>query len=433
MNEANYLKMQISEHVRSVSGITNESGKHPPGMLKTAAKQDKRPKILTFVRYYLPGFKSGGPVRTIANMVDQLGDEIEFLIVTSDRDALDTKPYDNVSADSWSTVGKAKVFYASSKSRTFRTFSRLIRETPHDAIYLNSFFNPVFTLYPLLARACRLIPKRPVVIAPRGEFSRGALELKAWKKKSYILAMLHLRVYRNLSWQASSEQEAADIRRTMGQAALNIHVAPDLPPAIDLSREPEWELQSRNGPLRIVFLSRITPMKNLDFAIEALKNVNTPVIFHIYGATNNYEYWQKCKRELELLPTSVEVQYCGEISHSSVSQMMKKYDLFFLPTLGENYGHVIFEALASGVPVLISDRTPWQNLKSLGVGIDMPIGEPRDFAKEIDAFSKMSDGEFKKMKIRSLLHAVKISKCKETIESNKAVFEKAINELNLSI
>jgi glycosyltransferase involved in cell wall biosynthesis len=113
--------------------------------------------------------------------------------------------------------------------------------------------------------------------------------------------------------------------------------------------------------------------------------------------------------------------------------MMKNYDLFFLPTLGENYGHVIFEALASGVPVLISDRTPWQNLKTLGVGTDMPIGDPHDFAKEIDAFSKMSDGELNKMKIRSILHAVKISKCKETIEKNKAIFEKAINELNLSI
>jgi glycosyltransferase involved in cell wall biosynthesis len=394
---------------------------------------DHRPRILTFVQYYLPGFKSGGPVRTIANMVDHLGDELEFLIVTSDRDALDAKPYDDVSVDSWNTLGKAKVFYASPKARSLRAFSRLIRETPHDTIYLNSFFNPVFTLFPLLARAFKLIPKCPVVIAPRGEFSRGALELKAWKKIGCIHAAKALGIYKDLTWQASSEHEAEDIRRTMGQATSNIHLAPDLPPAIDLTREPEWGVQSRTGPLRIVFLSRITPKKNLDFAIETLKNINRPVIFHIYGATNDAEYWRKCKQELELLPPSVEVQYCGEIPHSSVSQMLRKYDLFFLPTKGENYGHVIFEALASGVPVLISDRTPWKNLKTLGVGIDLPIGDALDFAKEIDAFSKMSDGELKKMKMRSMLHAEKISKCKETIETNKAIFEKVINKVELSI
>ena len=49
------------------------------------------------VRYYLPGYKSGGPVRTIVNLVDHLGDDIDFRIVTSDRDALEDAPYANVS------------------------------------------------------------------------------------------------------------------------------------------------------------------------------------------------------------------------------------------------------------------------------------------------------------------------------------------------
>ena len=51
-------------------------------------------RILTFVDYYLPGYKAGGPIRTIANMVSQLGGEFEFLIVTRERDFLDTVPYD---------------------------------------------------------------------------------------------------------------------------------------------------------------------------------------------------------------------------------------------------------------------------------------------------------------------------------------------------
>ena len=45
-----------------------------------------RPIILSFAGHYLPGYKAGGPIRSIANMVDQLGDEFDFRIVAGDRD-----------------------------------------------------------------------------------------------------------------------------------------------------------------------------------------------------------------------------------------------------------------------------------------------------------------------------------------------------------
>ena len=55
----------------------------------------KKKRILCFLEYYLPGQKSGGPVRTIANFVDYFGDDYEISIICSDRDYLDTKPYPN--------------------------------------------------------------------------------------------------------------------------------------------------------------------------------------------------------------------------------------------------------------------------------------------------------------------------------------------------
>lgn len=68
--------------------------------------------MLVFVAYYLPGYQSGGPVRSIANFVDHLGDEFHIRIITRDRDALGTEPYAGVVIDHWNTVGKAQVFYA---------------------------------------------------------------------------------------------------------------------------------------------------------------------------------------------------------------------------------------------------------------------------------------------------------------------------------
>ena len=72
-----------------------------------------KPKILILVGYYLPGYKAGGPLRTISNIVDDLGGDFEFWIVTRDRDLGDDVPYTCVSVNKWLAVGKARVFYAS--------------------------------------------------------------------------------------------------------------------------------------------------------------------------------------------------------------------------------------------------------------------------------------------------------------------------------
>ena len=88
-----------------------------------------KPRILTFTEYYLPGFKSGGPVRTLANMVDQLSDDFAFRIVTLDRDFLDSVPYPGAKRNAWQRVGGAEVFYLSPNRCTLRGLRRLIRST----------------------------------------------------------------------------------------------------------------------------------------------------------------------------------------------------------------------------------------------------------------------------------------------------------------
>src|SRR5258708_7183130 len=130
-----------------------------------------RASVLVVVHDYLPGYKAGGPVRTIANMVERLSDEFDFRVVTSDRDRFDGTPYVGVDLDSWNRVGKAQVYYLSERSKSLRTIARIISGTAHDILYLNSFFDPVFTQLPLWARRFGLLPPKPVVLAPRGEFS----------------------------------------------------------------------------------------------------------------------------------------------------------------------------------------------------------------------------------------------------------------------
>ncbi|GAB6194143.1 glycosyltransferase family 4 protein [Desulfocastanea catecholica] len=382
-----------------------------------------RPTILTFVAYYLPGYKSGGPVRTIANMVDQLGHEFDFRIITADRDSFETTPYPDIKVNAWNTVGPTQVYYASPSSLRLTRVTELLRSTPHDALYLNSFFNPRFTGLPLLARWLKRVPLKPVILAPRGEFSAGALEIKVWKKKPFIAVSRQMGLFRGVTWQASSDHESEDIRRVIGRAAHDIVVAPNLP-ALNANDESGCvpAQGGSGGPIRVVFLSRVSPMKNLDFALRVLGQVNVPVSFDIYGIVDDELYWRDCQSQISHLPGNITVTYHGVVPHDQVVPTLRKYDLFFLPTRGENYGHVIPEALAAGVPVLISDQTPWRDLDQKGVGFVRPLSDEHAFVEVIQAQAKLDNSTRNTQRKKAYAYAQRVSADSSVIAQNREMF-----------
>ncbi|MEY3142720.1 MAG: hypothetical protein RLY21_1213 [Planctomycetota bacterium] len=322
----------------------------------------ERPVVLCFIDYYLPGFRAGGPTRTIANLVASLGDEIDFRIVTRDRDWGDQKPYDGVRIDGWNKVGKAQVYYASPATLSMRGLRKVICETQHDAVYLNSFMSPRMTALPLMLRRLKQVPSCPWIIAPRGELAASALVQKAAKKRAYLAGAKAAGLYDGLIWQASAPHEAADIRRVMGSRASNISVAPDLPRfASDLGDvRAALTSSSTAETLKLVFLGRIAPVKNLDFLLEVLSTVKRDVELTIYGLRDVPEYWSRCESMLGALPANVRASYAGEVKPDDVFSAFGKHDLFVFPSRGENFGHVVLESLSAGTPVLVSDQTPWR-------------------------------------------------------------------------
>lgn len=345
----------------------------------------RRPVILTFNKTFLPGYKGGGPIRTIANMVDSLGDRIDFRIVTLDRDDHDTEPYRGMVPETWTSLGKGSVYYVNVTRVSPSLIASLVADVAPDAVYANSFFDRVFTNRLLVARATRVIPPLPTILAPRGEFSSGALRYKSWRKWAYVRAFRALYPVTSVVWHASTTLEKADLLRVMpGVREDMVRVACDLaamPPAPD---ESAWH--DGYGPLRVLFLSRVTPMKNLVFVLETLARVRVPVRLSIVGPRDD-DYWRECQQHLHRLPPNVEVDVRDAVSPSEVISEMQRHDLFFLPTQGENFGHVIHEALCAGLPVLISDRTAWNGVGEAGAGWPLPLDSHAPFVAAIERYA----------------------------------------------
>lgn len=347
------------------------------------------PRILIFSGFYLPGYKGGGPIRTIANMLAKMGSELEFSLVTADRDLGDTSAYPGITPNGWQKLNRAQIYYASPGMGWVWRLWEVIYAFRGDAMHLNSFFSFRFSILPLIYWRM-LKPGRPVIVGPRGELSQGALALKSPKKRAFIALAKALGLYRGVIWHASTAHEADDIRRVMGSKA-QIRVAVDIAcPPPDVAMQP----RQAGTPLRLVFLSRISPMKNLLGAIQILQRVRCPVVFDVYGPAEDAAYWSSCQEAATQLPAHVQFNYCGALYPAQVPETMARYDLFYLPTLGENFGHVIAEALGCGLPVLIADTTPWRDLAQQKLGWDLPLSQPEQFVAAIESCSRMPAADY---------------------------------------
>jgi len=386
----------------------------------------ERPVILTFIGNYLPGYKAGGILRTTVNRVDYLCNEFEFWIVTRDRDLGENKPYPDIKINQWQPVGNAMVYYLPPQSTTVKDILNLIIRTPHDVLYLNSFFDS-FTIKVLFIRSLGWVNFEHVIVAPWGEFAWASLKQKYLKKIVFIQVARLFRLYKEVTWQASSDFEAQDIINVMKIKANAIHVAFDFPikNIPDIFPEVIFQPSSSYADLRIVFLSRISREKNLDYALKVLSKVNARVRFDIYGPAENTTYWKECQEFIRQLPTNVKVTYYGSVNPpKQVLNIFSSYDLFLFPTGGEAYGHVIAESLIAGTPVLISKETPWRNLQDDGLGWDIDLAQTDSFVEIIEEMALLSADE--RLKRRDRVKANIINRLLDPVvlETNRQLFRR---------
>jgi glycosyltransferase involved in cell wall biosynthesis len=148
--------------------------------------------------------------------------------------------------------------------------------------------------------------------------------------------------------------------------------------------------------------------------------------FDIYGPISEPEYWRECERIIGTLPGHIAVSYRGEIPNRAVPATLARYDLFFLPTLGENFGHAIFEALANGVPALISDATPWRELEARDAGWSLPLDQPQQFAAAIDKLAAMGSDDRLQLRRGARRAAEQMVARSDAIARNREMFRTLI-------
>lgn len=338
--------------------------------------------------WFLPGYKAGGPIQSIATLTSHLGRDFNFKIITTDRDFKSTEPYAGIELNQWTVYEGRDVFYVSPENMRPDFILNLIKTTPHDTIYLNSLFSKLFTIYPLKWKQQGNIRSR-IILAPRGMLRDAALAVKPLKKKLFLWYAGFTRLFKDVHWQSTSAQETVEIRKRIGNVLIT--ELSNLPDTINGTAP----IEKKTGELRLCFIARIVEIKNLHFAVQILKTVNAGnIIFDVFGPKEDETYWKNCAAQAKDLPANIQFSYRGSLEPETIPYTLSCYHALFLPTQTENFGHVIVQSLQCGRPVIISDNTPWRELKQKHAGYNLDLETPQAFKEAIEELLNMNQQDY---------------------------------------
>lgn len=378
-------------------------------------------KIMIVYGGFLPAKKYGGPVVSIKNLVSFLDDS--FWIVTRDHEWKSNDKLPGIQAG-WNTFNDhTKVLYLEDSEHTKERYINIIQEINPDIIYINGFYS-IQMYIPMIKAAQKL--EKPILIAPRGTLNKNAMSIKSVKKYPYVFFIRMLINKQRCFFQSTSDEETMRICRLLGvqrDHVFEIENIPSIPKAI--YEHPVKEI----GKLKCCFFARICEKKNLLFALRVLKEVKADIEFNIYGNIEEVDYWDKCQQIIREMPANVSINYKGEYNHEDVFQLMSQNQVFFFPTLNENYGHVIVEALLSRLPVIISDQTPWNSVNDAKVGYAIPLDKKTSFIDAIETYAGMDSSQFADLVNSVILFTNKALKMEELHSKYRNMFYH-INEIS---
>lgn len=347
--------------------------------------------VVILYEYFFPGYKAGGPIQSLVNMIGALQLAYNFKVITTAHDLHSTETYTDISVDSWNDVMlpectlPIQVWYSKSFGISFSSLKRLIDESGAHIIYINGLFTSWF-IQPLILYKLGYFKHAQIIVSPRGMLQQGALQVKPFKKKLFIKLFNFLGLFKQVQWHATNTAEAEDIIRTIKNNS-GIHVAENIP------KSPVQELlpsSKQSGQLSLIYLSLITEKKNLLYLIQVLSNCSAVIHLSIYGPVKDLTYWASCEKAIQLLPQNISVSYKKDVTPALVQTTIQQFDAFVSLTKGENFGHAIFEAFSSGRPVITSHYTPWNRLEKVQAGWNVSIEDAKAVAHLVDSLAAMN-------------------------------------------
>jgi glycosyltransferase involved in cell wall biosynthesis len=228
-----------------------------------------------------------------------------------------------------------------------------------DVVHLTAVYSP--PTIPTLA-ICKLLGK-PVVWSLRGALQRWAGTTKPRTKQIFEAICAGLCETDRVVLHVTSEAEKQDSSGRVKTATAVI-----APNGVDVTTANVDRSYQSGNELRLLYLGRLHPIKGIENLLQAMTLLDHGITLSICG-----EGELRYRSELETLSRHLglngRIHFYGHLGNEDKQIQFKSADVCVVPSFSENFGIVVAEALAAGVPVIASTNTPWADLNQVGCGL----------------------------------------------------------------
>ncbi|HAV78805.1 MAG TPA: hypothetical protein DCX53_15755 [Anaerolineae bacterium] len=320
-------------------------------------------RILYISSYYKPAYIYGGPAKSISTMCEALvrqGAQVTLLTTNANGG----NPLDVPLEQPVDVEGVTVYYYPIARSlpHTFFYSPALARACEemieaHDIVVLETFFtHPTSPA----VKACLKLGK-PYIIPPRGQLLPWAMHHKRFKKQIYmvILGRRYLNFAAGLQCTDLVEQGAVEKLRLKAPPFI-------VPNGLDTSH---WKTLPARGTFRkqtgipenhriLLMLGRLHRVKNPDLAVDMLGLLEGNNVHLVFAGPDEEGYRTQLQARASELSCAERVHFTGLLSGDPLLQVMADADLFIMPSAMESFGMAAVEAMACGLPVLLSENVP---------------------------------------------------------------------------
>lgn len=306
-------------------------------------------RILHIIPSYKPAFIYGGPIYSCSALCEQLtlqGHKVIVATTTANGEEelkVDTGKILNVDG--------VDVIYHKRLTKDHTHFSpELIKYVwsnakQFDAVHIHSWWNLV-SIFCFMA--CLLRGIKPIV-SPRGMLSDYVIKTNHGIAKKLIHAFINRPFLKRAKFHVTSAAEALEVKSIFPKSSVN-----EIFNFVNI-RETLHSPFNSDGPLNLLFLSRVDPKKGLELLFEALAISKLPYHLNIAGPGDD-KYLQYLKDLASQLGISENLSWLGPIYGEKKFDLLASHDLLVLTSHNENFANVVIESLGVGTPVFISEN-----------------------------------------------------------------------------